>query len=292
MSGFDDRDGYIWLDGQMIPWRNAQLHVLTHGLHYASCVFEGNRAYNGHIFREQDHTKRLIKSAQVLDMEIPFSEEEISQACREVIEANNLHDCYVRPVAWRGSEMMAVSAQDTTIHLSIVAWTWPSYFDPEIKAKGIRMMTATWRRPDPQTSLTQAKWSGGYAILTLCKHEAEKNGFHDALTLDYRGLVAEATGANIFFVIDGVLHTPDPDCFLNGLTRQTVITLAQSMQIPVTVRKIKPSDMVKANEVFIVGTAAEVTPVGRIDDLTFTPGDVTRRLSQAYSDEVRKSPTF
>ncbi|MEM7046597.1 MAG: branched-chain amino acid aminotransferase [Pseudomonadota bacterium] len=290
MPSFDQRDGYIWLDGQLVAWREAQLHVLSHGLHYASCVFEGNRAYNGEIFRLTDHSQRLIDSAMFLDMSIPYSRDELDEACQQVLRANNLTDGYLRPVAWRGSEMMAVSAQDTTIHVAIAAWTWPSYFNPEIKTRGIRMQTSSWRRPAPDTSPTQAKWAGGYAILTLAKHRAEKEGYQDALTLDYRGNVAEATGANIFLIIDGVLHTPDPDSFLNGLTRQTILTLAQELQIPVRVRRIAPAELAQAQEVFIVGTAAEVTPVGCIDDLTFTPGDITKRLSEAYSDTVRSKP--
>lgn len=286
---FDDRDGEIWIDGAYVPWRDAKLHVLTHALHYGSAVFEGERMYQGRIFKMTEHNERLHYSANVIGFEIPYSVAELDDVCMEVCRRNNIVDGYIRPFAWRGSEMMAVSAQQTTIHVAIAAWPWPSYFSPELREKGISLMTAPYKRPSPETAPVHAKAAGLYMICTASKHQAEDKGFTDALFLDYRGYVSEGTGANIFFVMDdGKIHTPKPDCFLDGITRRTVIDLAQARGYDVVERHILPEEMVKASEVFFTGTAAEVTPVGRIDDLTFQVGDVTRILWQDYEKAVGK----
>lgn len=284
---FDDRDGVIWYDGALVPWRDARMHVLSHGLHYASCVFEGERVYSGSIFQLRAHTDRLINSGKTLGFAIPWSADEIDAACAAVVKAQGLTDAYVRPVAWRGSEMMAVSAQQTRIHLAIAAWEWPSYFNPEARLKGIRLTLSKWRRPAPDTAPTSAKAAGLYMICTLSKHEAEAAGYHDALMLDYRGLVAEATGANIFLVQDGKIHTPVPDCFLDGITRKTVIGLARKRGFDVIERQIKMEEFARTQEVFLTGTAAEVTPVGEIDSYRFTPGAVTKALIEDYDALVR-----
>ena len=285
---FDDRDGSIWFDGEMVPWRDAKTHSLSHGLHYASLVFEGERVYSGHVFKGAEHTARLRASAKILDFDVPISDDALEAAKHEVIKANNIVDGYVRAFCWRGSEMMAISAQQTTAHLAIAAWEWPSYFDPETKMKGITLDIAKWRRPAPDSAPVHAKAAGLYMICTLSKHEAEKKGFQDALMLDYRGYVAEATGANVFFIDpDGVIHTPIADCFLNGITRQTVISMAQSMQIRVVERHIMPEDMADMKECFLTGTAAEVTPVSRIGDYHFTPSDISRSLVDGYEKMVR-----
>ncbi|MBM3584137.1 MAG: branched-chain amino acid aminotransferase [Alphaproteobacteria bacterium] len=284
---FDDRDGEIWLDGHFVPWRDARLHVLTHGLHYASCVFEGERAYGGAVFKLRAHTQRLHDSAAILGFEIPFTSDAIDSATTELLKRNGIVDGYVRPVAWRGSEMMAVSAQQTTIHVAIATWPWPSYFSPELKERGIRLKMADWRRPAPDTAPTKSKAAGLYMICTLSKHKAEAAGFHDALMLDYRGLVAEATGANVFLARDGKLHTPTPDCFLDGITRRTVMAIARRKGIEVVERAIKPEELDTADEVFIVGTAAEVTPIGEIEGRHYQVGNLTRTLMEAYSAEVR-----
>ena len=288
---FDDRDGVIWYNGKMVPWRDAKLHVLSHALHYASSVFEGERAYNGRIFKMTEHHERLHYSAGVLGFKIPYSVAEIDAAAEAVLRENNLVDAYVRPVAWRGSEMMGVSAQATKINLAIAAWPWPSYFSPELRAKGIRLNISSWRRPAPDTAPVHAKAAGLYMICTMSKHVAEDQGYHDSLMLDYRGQVAEATGANIFLLQDGKLHTPKPDCFLDGITRRTVIDLARSEGLEVIERAIMPEEFAKTSEVFLTGTAAEVTPVGEIGPYKFTPGQVTQLLSGAYSELVRKAPT-
>jgi branched-chain amino acid aminotransferase len=284
---FDDRDGVIWFDGALVPWREARMHVLSHGLHYASCVFEGERVYSGTIFHLRRHTERLINSGKALGFTIPYSADVIDAACNEVIAAQGLKDAYVRPVAWRGSEMMAVSAQQTRIHLAIAAWEWPSYFNPEARLKGIRLKLSKWRRPAPDTAPTTAKAAGLYMICTLSKHEAEAAGYHDALMLDYRGLIAEATGANIFLVQDGKIHTPVPDCFLDGITRQTVIGLARARGFEVIERQIRLDELADTQEVFLTGTAAEVTPVGEIEDHRFTPGAITKALIEGYDALVR-----
>lgn len=287
VNPFDNRPGHIWLDGAFVPWSDAKLHVLSHGLHYASAVFEGERAYGGEIFKLTEHTERLKESARILDFEIPYTVEEINEACRQTLAKQGLKDAYVRPVAWRGSEMMAVSAQHNKIHLSIAVWEWPSYFDPEQRMKGLSLDLAEWRRPDPKTIPCRAKAAGLYMICTLSKHAAERKGFADAMMLDYRGQVSECTGANIFFVKDGVLHTPTPDCFLDGITRRTVIALAKKRGIEVIERAIMPEELAGMDECFIVGTAAEVTPVARIADWTFTPGQVTKTLLDDYMLEVQ-----
>jgi branched-chain amino acid aminotransferase len=284
---FDDRDGSLWLDGRMVPWRSAQTHVLTHGLHYASCVFEGERMYNGRIYKLQEHTERLFRSAGILGMKIPFTVEEINKACIESCAVLNLTDAYIRPVVYRGSEMMAVSAQATRIHVAIAAWQWASYFDPKEKMKGIRLAISDWRRPAPDTAPTAAKAAGLYMICTISKHAAEAKGYHDAMMFDYRGYVAEATGANMFFVENGKLHTPIADCFLNGITRQSVIALAKARQIPVIERHIKPEELSGFSECFLTGSAAEVTPVSEIGPYKFTPGKISETLMNAYADDVR-----
>lgn len=290
-NSFDDRDGQIWYDGQMGLWRDANVHVLTHGLHYASCVFEGERSYNGKIFKLREHTDRLLKSARILGFDIPYSADQIDAACNEVCKVNDIVDGYIRPISWRGSEMMGVSAQENTIHLAIAAWPWPSYFSPEARMKGIRLKTSEWRRPAPETAPTDSKAAGLYMICTMSKHAAEAEGYDDALMLDWRGQVAEATGANIFLVFnDGKLHTPTPDCFLNGITRKTVIGLAQAREIEVIERTIMPEELADATEVFLTGTAAEVTPVGEIDDNKFTVGDISRWLMDDYDKAVGKTP--
>ena len=278
-----DRDGQIWYDGTLVPWRDAKLHVLSHALHYASSVFEGERAYNGAIFKLTEHSQRLADSAQMLGFKLPCSVDDVDRACVEVCKANGIVDGYIRPVAWRGSEMMGVSAQATKIHLAIAAWPWPSYFSPEARLKGIRLKTAPWRRPAPTTAPVHAKAAGLYMICTMSKHGVENEGYDDALMLDWRGQVAEATGANIFMVMgDGRLHTPTPDCFLNGITRQTVIGLAKARGIEVVERAIMPEELAGASEVFLTGTAAEVTPVGEIDQHRFTPGEISKSLMQDY----------
>ena len=285
---FDDRDGSIWFDGELIDFRSAKIHVLSHGLHYASAVFEGERVYNGRIFKSVEHTERLHKSAETVGYAIPYSTEVIEKAKADVVKSMGFQDGYVRPIAWRGTEMMGVSAQNNTIHLAITAWEWPSYFDPEAKTKGIKMGLSRWRRPAPDTAPTQSKASGLYQICTMAKHEAEAAGMHDALMLDYRGLVAEATGANIFFVMDdGKLHTPTPDCFLDGITRRTVIDLARRRGFEIVERQIKPEEMANASECFLTGTAVEVTPVGQIGNYSFTPGEVCNVLGEDYTRLVR-----
>jgi branched-chain amino acid aminotransferase len=284
---FDQRDGSLWYDGQIVPWASAKTHVLTHGLHYGSCVFEGERSYGGRIYKLKEHTARLFKSAEILGMNIPFSQDQINQACIDAAKVQNILDGYIRPVAFRGSEMMAVSAQATKIHVAVAAWAWPSYFDPAEKLKGIRLDISQWRRPAPDTAPTQAKAAGLYMICTISKHAAEAKGYADALMFDYRGLVAEATGANVFFIKDGVLHTPIPDCFLNGITRQSVIAIAKGRGVKVIERHIQPEEMTEFSECFITGSAAEVTPVSEIGPYRFKPGSLTETLMNAYADEVR-----
>lgn len=286
---FDDRDGWIWLDGAMVPWRDAKLHVLTHGLHYASGVFEGERAYAGNIFKLRQHSERLINSGRILGFEIPYTAEEIDAACIEVLARNGLTDGYLRPVAWRGSEMLAVSAQQTRIHLAIAAWAWPNLFG-ENRMKGVRLAMAQWRRPAPDTAPTASKASGLYMIGTMSKHAAEAQGFDDAMMLDFKGDVAEATGANAFFVFDGEVHTPTPICFLDGITRRTVMGLARRRQMKVVERTIRAEELGRATEVFLAGTAAEVTPVRAIGEHSYTPGAITETLLKDYEALVRMSP--
>jgi branched-chain amino acid aminotransferase len=284
---YDDRDGWIWLDGQLVPWRDAKLHVLTHALHYASAVFEGERAYGGRVFKSKEHSERLKESARVLDFDIPYSVAEIDAAKALTLAKNSFADAYVRPIAWRGSEMMGVSAQMNKIHLAIAVWDWPSYFDPQQRLKGIRLDIAEFRRPDPRTAPARAKAAGLYMICTISKHRAERRGYADALMLDWEGRVAECTGANIFFVKDGEIHTPIADCFLDGITRQTVIQLARKRGLPVVERRILPEELESFSECFITGTAAEVTAVGEIGQHKFTPGAITAALSDEYGREVQ-----
>ncbi|MGC8469662.1 MAG: branched-chain amino acid aminotransferase [Acetobacteraceae bacterium] len=286
---FDDRDGLIWQDGALVPWREAKLHVLSHGLHYASAVFEGERCYGGNIFRLDAHTARLINSARLLGFTIPYTAAEIDAACREVVAANRLVEAYVRPIAWRGAEQLSVSAQQTRIHLAIATWPWPNLFGAD-RMKGVRLALAAWKRPHPETAPTASKAAGLYMIGTLAKHAAEAAGFEDALMLDWRGHVAEATGANIFFVFDGELHTPTPDCFLDGITRRTVMAIARRRQIKVVERTILPEEMGGAAEVFLAGTAAEVTPVRAIGEHSFAPGPLTESLLREYEALVRLPP--
>jgi branched-chain amino acid aminotransferase len=284
---FDQRDGWIWYDGQLVPWADANLHVLSHGLHYGSCVFEGERAYGSEIFKCTEHSERLKRSAELLDFEIPYSVAEIDAAKRLVLEKNGQSDAYVRPVAWRGSEMMGVAAQNNKIHLAIATWEWPSYFDPAERLKGIRLDMAEYRRPDPATAPSLAKAAGLYMICTISKHKAERKGYADALMLDWQGRVAECTGANVFFIKDGMIHTPIADCFLAGITRQTVIDLARRRGFEVEERRIMPDELASFNECFITGTAAEVTPVSEIGPYRFQPGNMTRVLMEDYSAEVQ-----
>jgi len=283
---FDARDGFIWLDGAIVPWADAKIHVLSHGLHYASCVFEGERAYNGAIFKSTEHSERLKQSAAILDFEIPFSVAEIDAAKALVLEKNGQKDAYVRPVAWRGSEMMGVSAQNNKIHLAIATWEWPSYFKPEEKMKGIRLDLAEYRRPDPATAPTHSKAAGLYMICTISKHKAERKGYADALMLDWQGRVAECTGANVFFTRDGAIHTPIADCFLDGITRRTVIDLAKRRGFEVHEQRIAPEEMAGFVECFITGTAAEVTPVSEIGPYRFQPGNISKTLMEDYMREV------
>ncbi|MBK9082356.1 MAG: branched-chain amino acid aminotransferase [Rhizobiales bacterium] len=290
---FDQRDGVIWMNGQIVPWRDAKMHVLSHGLHYGGSVFEGERAYNGVIFKSREHSERFRTSAELLGFELPYSVDELMAAKDAVIRANGVRDVYVRPVAWRGSEMMAISAQNAKIHVAIATWEWPSMFDMATKMKGIRLDIAEYRRPDPQTAPSASKAAGLYMICTISKHKAERKGYADAMMLDWQGRVAECTGANIFFTRDGELHTPIADCFLNGITRQTVIDLARRRGIGVAERRIMPEELATFNEAFVCGTGAEVTPVSEIGPYKFTPGNISRTLIEDYAAEVTpKAPAF
>ncbi|GLU24915.1 MULTISPECIES: branched-chain amino acid aminotransferase [Brucella] len=284
---FDQREGFIWQDGEFVAWKEAKVHVLTHGLHYASAVFEGERAYGGEIFKLTEHTERLHESARILGFEIPYSVDEINDACRELLKKQGFEDAYVRPIAWRGSESLGVSAQNNRIHLAIAIWQWPSYFSPEEKMKGIRLDIAEYCRPDPRTAPSRSKAAGLYMICTISKHAAEAKGYADALMLDWRGQVAEATGANVFFVKDGALHTPKPDCFLDGITRRTIIDLAKRRGLEVIERVIMPEEMETFSECFLCGTAAEVTPVSEIGKYHFKPGEITNLLMNDYTAEVQ-----
>ena len=285
---YDVRDGWIWMDGALVPWREAEVHVLTHALHYASSVFEGQRAYGGEIFKLREHSERLKRSAELLGFEIPFTLDQLDEACREVLRANNLVDAYMRPLAWRGSEQMGVSAQRTKVHVAIAAWEWGAYFGDEAAQKGIRLDVAPWRRPAPYTAPTRSKASGLYMICTLSRHDAQAKGFDDALMFDWRGQVAEATGANAFFVRDGTLHTPTPDCFLDGITRRTVIDLARRRGIEVVERAIWPEELESFEQFFLTGSAAEVTPVASCGPWSFEVGDLTMQLRRDYLDLVNR----
>lgn len=284
---FDDRDGEIWYNGQFVPWRESTVHLLSHGLHYASSVFEGTRVYDGEIFKLEEHTSRLFHSAKRLDMQIPYSEDDINKATQEAVKKHNINFGYIRPVVWRGSEQIAISARQTKIHVAIAAWESSTYYDPDIIKQGLKLRTADWRRPAPDTAPVDAKAAGLYMICTLSKHAAENAGYNDALMLDYRGYIAESTGSNIFLIQNGEIHTPLPDCFLNGITRQTVIKIAKKLGYKVFERHLKPEEFANTQEVFLTGTAVELTPVGSIDNYTFTPGDVTFALRDAYQKYVR-----
>ena len=284
---FDQRDGWIWVNGELVPWSEARLHVLSHGLHYGSSVFEGERAYGGEIFKCTEHSERLRRSAEMMGFDIPFSVAEIDAAKRLIVAKNGLVDAYIRPIAWRGSEMMGVSAQNNTIHLAIAAWEWPSYFDPAERLKGIRLDIASYRRPDPRTAPCHSKAAGLYMICTISKHTAERRGYADALMLDWQDRVAECTGANVFFTRDGAVHTPIADCFLDGITRRTVIDLAKRRGLEVVERRIMPAELDSFDECFITGTAAEVTPVSEIGPHRFQPGSITKMLMEDYMAEVQ-----
>lgn len=283
---FDQREGYIWMNGEFVPWQDARLHVLSHGLHYGGAVFEGERCYDGQVFKLKEHGERLHTSAEMVGFEIPYSAQKMDDAVLELLEKQGLRDAYVRRVAWRGSEMMAISAQHNTIHTAIAIWEWPRMFNKEIQEKGVRLKTSNWKRPSPETAPCHAKAAGLYMICTMSKHAAEREGYNDALMLDWRGYVAEATGANIFLVYNGEIHTPTPDCFLNGITRQTVIGLLKAGGYNVVERHIRPEELASADEIFITGSAAEVTAVGGIDDLTFEVGPITRQMQNDYRDAV------
>ncbi len=283
---YHDRDGFIWFDGRLVPWSDANIHVLTHALHYASSVFEGQRAYNCEIFKLTEHSERLHKSANMLGFEIPWTVQQINAACNEVLKANDLTDAYMRPVAWLGSERMGLSPAGTKVHLSIAAWKWGKYFDPEKAKKGIRLTIAPWRRPAPYTAPVHSKAAGLYMIAMLSRKHAEDTGHDDALMFDWRGQVAEATGANAFFVRDGTIHTPTPDCFLDGITRRTVIDLARQRGIEVVERAIWPEELESFEQMFLTGSAAEVTPVGSVGPWSFEVGDLTRQLAKDYDDVV------
>jgi branched-chain amino acid aminotransferase len=284
---FDQRSDLIWFDGKLVPTSDAKISVLTHGLHYASAVFEGERAYSGEIYKCTEHSERLKRSGNILDFEIPYSAADIDAAKRLIVEKNGMANCYIRAIAWRGSEQLGVTAMNNTIHLAIANWEWPSYFDPEQRLKGIKLDLADYRRPDPKTAPAMAKASGLYAICTISKHKAERKGYADAMMLDWQGRVAECTGANIFFVQDGKIHTPIADCFLSGITRQTAIELAKRHGIEVIERRIMPEELSGFSECFITGTAAEVTAVAEIAQWKFTPGQITHQLQDDYSAEVQ-----
>jgi len=287
---YDKRDGKIWLDGILVEWKDAKLHVLTHGLHYASSVFEGERVYDGEIFKLTEHSERLVYSASRMGFEIPYSVSEIDKFCREVVKVQKIENGYVRPIAWRGSEMMAVSAQNNTIHLAIAAWVWGSYFDPKIKLNGIKLNISKWKKPAPDSILWDTKAAGNYMINTLSKHEAEKHGYNDSMMLDYQGNIAEATGANVFFINkeQTEIYTPIADSFLNGITRRTVIEIAKSLQIRVIEKKIKPEDLKSYKGCFLTGSAAEVTPVSQVGEYSFEVLDLIGKLSDLYQALVRK----
>ena len=286
---YDKRSGKIWFNGELVEWKNATVHLLNHGLHYASCVFEGERVYENEIFKLEDHTKRLFYSAKRMGIVMPYSEKDINNASKEIISVQKIQNGYVRPVVWRGSEMMAISAQKNKINVAIAAWEWGSYFDPKLKLKGIRLQTSSWRRPPPNSVPWDTKAAGLYMICTLSKHEAESKGYSDALMLDHEGNIAEATGANIFFKDkNGSLHTPIPDSFLDGITRKCVIGIAKSQGVKITERKIKPEEMSNFVGCFLTGTAAEITPVSQIDNYKFDVCDLIKGLSDSYINLVRK----
>ena len=283
---YDKRSGKIWFNGKTVDWKDANIHILNHGLHYASCVFEGERVYDGEIFKLEEHTERLFYSAKRMGIKVPYSQKEINDACKNIVHIQKVKNGYVRPLIWRGSEMMAISAQKNKINVAVATWEWPSYFTKEDRLKGISLQTAVWKRPPPDCIPTDTKAAGLYMICTLSKHEAEKNGFTDALMLDYKGRVSESTGSNIFLVINGEIHTPIPDCFLNGITRQAVIEIAKNEGIKVIERDIFPDEIKNADEIFLTGSAVEVTPVGKIDSQIFKVGEITTKISNLYMKEV------
>lgn len=287
---YDDRDGQIWMNGKLVPWRDAKVHFLTHALHYGSGVFEGVRAYNGNIFKLSEHSQRLLDGCKIMDMKIELTLEQINHACIETLKASKLTDAYLRPLAWRGPEQMGVAAQASKIHFAVAAWEWPSYFSAEAREKGIAVMTSRWRRPAPDMAPVTAKACGLYMICTLGKHEADKAGYADAIMHDYRGYVAELTGANLFMVKNGELHTPHVDCILNGITRLTVMDIARGLGIKVNERHIKPEELKDGEEFFCTGTAAEVTAIGKIDQNTYTVGPITRKIREEYEKLVRMAP--
>ena len=282
----ENKEGLIWYNGDLVDWKDVKLHLLSHGLHYASSVFEGERAYSGKIFKLNEHTERLLDSASQLDLNVPYTLSEIKAACCLVLEKNNLTDAYIRPIIWRGAETMGVSAPNSKIHCAIAVWEWPSYFSPEDKLKGIKLTLSKWKRPSPETIPCKAKAAGLYMICTLSKQEAESRGYDDALMLDWKGQVAEATGANIFFIIGNEIHTPVPDCFLDGITRRTVIEIAKVQGLKIIERKIEIDELSDFEQCFITGTAAEVTPVSEIDNFNFFVGDQIMKLSDSYIDLV------
>jgi len=286
---YDKRSGKIWFNGKTVNWADANIHILNHGLHYASCVFEGERVYDGEIFKLEQHTERLFHSANRMGIEVPYSQPEINEACKSIVNIQKVQNGYVRPLIWRGSEMMAISAQKNRIHVAIATWEWGSYFDPKLKLNGIKLSISNWRRPAPNTIPWDTKAAGLYMICTLSKHEAEAKGFTDSLMLDHEGNVAEATGANIFFKTDsGELHTPIPDSFLDGITRREVIKIAKSKGVKVIERKIKPEEMKNFVGCFLTGTAAEITPVSEISDYNFKVCNLITELSDSYQNLVRK----
>lgn len=293
MLPYDDRDGFIWIDGQMKPWREARIHVMSHGLHYGGSVFEGERVYEGQIFKLKEHSDRLVRSGEMLDMALPYTSEQIMDLSREVVAANKIDNGYVRPIAWRGPEMMGIAAQACKVHVAIACWEWPKYFFPKSgENSGLALKTSQWRRCDPRTMPVQSKCAGIYAIGTMAKHQADRAGYDDALMLDVHGRVAESSGANLFVIKDGLIKTPVPECFLNGITRQTVMKLARDLGYTVEETHIMPDDLKAVDEIFLTGTAAEIAPVSKIDDVVNIPiGPVTEKLKTAYADLVRqKSP--
>ena len=289
MIPYDKRSGKIWFNGKAVNWKDAQIHVLNHGLHYASCVFEGERVYDGEIFKLEEHTDRLFYSAKRMGIKVPYTQTEINEACKNIVNIQKVKNGYVRPVIWRGSEMMAISAQKNKVHVAIATWEWGSYFDPKLKIDGIKLNISKWRRPAPNTIPWDTKAAGLYMICTLSKHEAEEQGFTDSLMLDFEGNIAEATGANIFFKSkDGQLHTPIPDSFLDGITRRAVIEIAKSKNIKINERKILPDEMKNFVGCFLTGTAAEITPVSKIDKFDFKVCELIKDLSDSYQNIVRK----
>ena len=291
-KSFEDRDGWIWMNGNFIPWKDATSHIISQGLHYASAVFEGERAYNGNIFKSEEHTKRLFKSAEIIGIEIPYTEEQINNVKTELIKKMNYKDCYVRPLAWRGGDQMGISTTKSNINVAIAVWDdWASYFKIEDRKAGLKLITSPWKRPAPDTAPYEAKASGPYIICTMSKEFAESKGYHDALMLDYRGYVAEGTGANIFFIKDNHIHTPIPDCFLNGITRQAVIKMTTEQGFKITERHIMPDEIGNYNEAFLTGTAAEITPIKSIDNVNFATGDntTTFKFMSDFSELVNNS---